>query len=404
MNDADRRHTVNRNGSERRYSNREAARSSSYDAHSAQKKADSYASSSVSYRTTRRQTVSASDDDTAARTGTRRSGSQAGNRPRSGSQRTRTSRSHDGARTRSGSASGARRRSGAQASTRGRSSSSHQITPALAVIGSSSNPWRNRIILIAIAVVLLLLVVGLVRCAVGGGEGRDVQSSAASSQASASSAQASATSPQPTTIVAQTAAAAAERRAAAMPAAPVVPADTGVEDRWVEGGRFTTGDAELDQWVKEICDGYTDPSLSQSENAYKAYCETMWWEYSERDNNQTPGGADWDIVYAKQFVQGGGGNCYEQVAIAEFVLKYFGYYDATAEPCYVMRQSGDYGDHGLVFVTDLDGRKRMCDPAFGSNGWMLDPNSYTMQVINIGQDPAEFSIAPFEKVADPYWV
>ena len=134
------------------------------------------------------------------------------------------------------------------------------------------------------------------------------------------------------------------------------------------------------------------------------YCAVVWGEYIESDDNQEPLGPNWDIEYAKQYITAGGGNCYNFCAFNEYVLKYFGYSDAVAEPCIVLRQSGDYGDHGLVFVTNIENGKRcLCDSAFGSNGWMVDINEYTMQVRNIGQDPSEFNVAPFEGVSEAPW-
>ena len=247
------------------------------------------------------------------------------------------------------------------------------------------NTLRNRIIMIAIIVVAVIVLASLVTCMVKGIGGSQSQSSqAASSSAAVSSSAASQSSQQST--------------------ASTVAAGTGVEDKWVAGGRFTTGDAELDQMIKEHCDNWTSDDLSQADNAFNAYCNAIWADYVERDNNQHPTGPNWDVEYAKQFFQEGSCNCYEQVAVGEFILKYFGYTDVYGEPCNVLRQSGTYGEHGILFVTDLDGRKCLCDPSFGANGWMLDADSYTMEIVDVGQDPAEFKIANFERVAEAPWI
>lgn len=243
---------------------------------------------------------------------------------------------------------------------------------------SDGEVLRNRIIAIAILVVVVIVLVNLVMCAARGIGGSGEESSSSSSANAVASEQASS-------------------------ASAAVGSGEGVEDPWVESGRFSTGDAELDQLVKNFCDGLSKPELSAEDNAFNAYCQGMWAEFIERDNNQEPMGTSWDITYAKQILTQGGGNCYEQVALGEFILKYFGYEDVYAEPCFILRQSGEYGDHGLLYVTDKDGRKCLCDPAFGANGWMLDADTYTVQLMDIGQDPDEFTIAPFEKVVKAPW-
>ena len=187
-------------------------------------------------------------------------------------------------------------------------------------------------------------------------------------------------------------------------AAPVVAADEGVEDPWVDGGRFSSGDAELDQLVKNFCDGVSDSSKSAADNAFTAYFTAVTTDYVESDDNQYPTGPTWDIQYAKQMLTKNTGNCYEFVAATEYILKYFGYYDAQAEPCHVLLDSGGYGEHGLLYVTDLDGRKCLIDPSFASNGWMLDADSYTVRFVDVGQDPSEQTIANFEAVETANWI
>lgn len=178
----------------------------------------------------------------------------------------------------------------------------------------------------------------------------------------------------------------------------------GVADPWVPSGLFTTGDAELDQYVKDYCDSNSTEGESAAENARTAFMRSTWTDFEERDNNQYPIGPTWDIEYAKQFVTEGTGNCFEVVAFDEFVLKYFGYKEAYAEPCFILRQSGEYGDHGLLYVTDFDGRKCLCDVAFGANGWLLDADVYTVKLMDVGQDPSEFKIADFEEVVPAPWM
>lgn len=167
----------------------------------------------------------------------------------------------------------------------------------------------------------------------------------------------------------------------------------GVDDPWVPSGKFTTGDAELDTMLKEYCDANSSPDKTAEENAYSVYLAISWSEvYEQQDDeempNQHPQGPDWDILYSKQFLWRGGGNCYEFSAITGFALQYFGYADAHGEPCEILRESGGYGPHGLVVVTNKDGSPCICDNAMGSNGWMLRSDIYTYYIEDIGQgDP-----------------
>ncbi|MBQ9057572.1 MAG: hypothetical protein IJ125_00115 [Atopobiaceae bacterium] len=162
----------------------------------------------------------------------------------------------------------------------------------------------------------------------------------------------------------------------------------GVESPWTASGRFSTGNSVLDNYIKDFCDTYTIAGGSYAESAYNAYLNLSWSEYVERVNNQSPWGEGWDVEYALQyFEEGNTGNCYNFAAMDEYILKYFGYEDAEAEPCLVLLQSDTWGDHGLVFVTNrLDGSYCLVDAARSSNGWMLDTNLYTYDVRNINQN------------------
>ena len=165
---------------------------------------------------------------------------------------------------------------------------------------------------------------------------------------------------------------------------PEPPAYLGVEDPYVPGGYFTTGDPELDWMVKDFCD---DNSVGDDrvENAQITCTHLSWSEFVEHQDNQTPEGPDWSIEYAKQLFSQWGGNCYNFSAGVQWVLRYFGYSDAEAQPCVILRQSGAWGDHGLCFVTDVDGAPKFIDSALGANGWMLECGLYTYQIRDFGQ-------------------
>ena len=161
---------------------------------------------------------------------------------------------------------------------------------------------------------------------------------------------------------------------------------TGVEDPWLEGKVFTTGDAELDANIKEFCDSATTAGASATENAYKAYLAVAWSDYAERDDNKAPQNSDWARVYAKQwFASGKSGNSYEYAAVTQYVLEYFGYTDAKAEPCTVTQDNGSTENRGLVLVSDItSGRSCVCDCTLGSNGWMLPADSYKYEIQKTG--------------------
>ncbi len=153
----------------------------------------------------------------------------------------------------------------------------------------------------------------------------------------------------------------------------------GVEDPWSPTGYFTTGDAELDQMVKDYCDSNAQEGLDAGDNAYYTYLHISWIDYVETDRNQRPWdlAGDWRITYAKQCFSTMSANCHEFAAAVQYILRYYGYADACAETCLVLRQSGNWGDHSLVFVTSLDGRPSLIDTSMSSKGWLLSKDSMT---------------------------
>jgi hypothetical protein len=163
----------------------------------------------------------------------------------------------------------------------------------------------------------------------------------------------------------------------------------GVEDPWVSTGLFTTGDADLDQIVKDYCDAATTADYDASDNAYNTYLRVSWMDYFSSDSDREPWtyGSTWPMVYAKQLYYNNGGNFYEFAAFAAYCLRYYGYSDATAQACSVEQADGDSENLGLVFVTNWTGSSAVVDPSLCANGWMLSPSSYTYQV-KTGDDEA----------------
>ena len=225
------------------------------------------------------------------------------------------------------------------------------------------NIWLNRVIALVVLVLLVFILFNVVTC-IGGAifpASSSQESSSAEQDANAASGQS---------------------------VASVTMGTEGVESPWTDNGRFSTGDSALDEYIKKLCDSHTESGATFDKGAYDTYIYVSRTDYVERENNQSPWGETWDVEYAKQyFEEGEKGNCYNFAAVTEYVLKYFGYSDAEAEPCIVKLESGAWGDHGLVFVTNkVDGKQCMVDDALSADGWMLDINSYDFDVRNIAQN------------------
>lgn len=171
-------------------------------------------------------------------------------------------------------------------------------------------------------------------------------------------------------------------------AAPAEDAYKGVEDPWVEGGWFTSGNPELDRRLKDFCDSFTEEGATREEAAYLSYLHVSWYEYTEREDNQDPRGPDWSVQYALDQLVNDEGNCYNFSALVEWVLHYFGYEDAIAEPCIIELQGGSWGDHGLTFVT-MDGEEYLIDAARSSLGWKIPRSAYNFEIVDIGQHPEQ---------------
>ncbi len=156
---------------------------------------------------------------------------------------------------------------------------------------------------------------------------------------------------------------------------------SGVKSPWTDSGTFATGDASLDEDVKEFCDGIATTDMDNETALLEVYKGVAWSEYVERDDAQHPSGKDWRIEYAhKYYDHDCSGNCYEFAAFLSYCLQYMGLEDAHAEGIVLELQSGGWGDHGIVLVTNTDGEACLCDTSLGTNGWMLPETAYNMQI------------------------
>ena len=168
----------------------------------------------------------------------------------------------------------------------------------------------------------------------------------------------------------------------------------GLEDKWLTSGRFTTGNAELDQQVKQYCDALTVEGSSARDNASKVYNNIVWSAYEDRGANEEPSGTEWATVAARHYFEGGSpadgvggaGDVYDFAAVASYCLRYFGFTDALAVPIVKGNDSTGKMGSALVVVSDESGQECVCDPTLAAEGFMLDRSLYNITVDNIGQD------------------
>ena len=174
----------------------------------------------------------------------------------------------------------------------------------------------------------------------------------------------------------------------------------GVESPWTDTLLFTTGNASLDEQVKTFCDAISKSSDSAEKNAHAVYDVVVQSDFEPRTMADMPTGADWALGAAHHYFisakpkegLGGKGDFYEFAAVIGFCLRYFGYDDAIAAPVMGIDTGGGVGT-ALCFVTDKKGDARVCDPYYGTNGWMLEQTKYKGVVVeDVGQD-----LEPFEK-------
>lgn len=164
----------------------------------------------------------------------------------------------------------------------------------------------------------------------------------------------------------------------------------GVSDPWTKSGTFSTGYEDLDEQVKTFCDAFSKDGLSAQENARNVYNNIVWGAYVNRAESEAPGGANWDVAAARQYLstarpeagEVGEGDVYDYAAITSFCLRYFGYGDAIALPVVTL----DGSQSALCLVTNGKGYECVVDPTYGTEGWMLDRYMYSIVVDDIGQD------------------
>ena len=158
---------------------------------------------------------------------------------------------------------------------------------------------------------------------------------------------------------------------------------TGVDSPWTSTGKFTSGDDTLDKEVKDFCDSNCSTDQTREDAALAMYTALAWSDYVERDAAQHPSGADWRIRFAKMYYENDcSGNCYEFAAFLMYCMRYMGYDDALCQGVEIEFEGGNWGDHGIVFVTNTDGSECLLDTARGVDGWMLGLGVYNYRIMD----------------------
>lgn len=168
----------------------------------------------------------------------------------------------------------------------------------------------------------------------------------------------------------------------------------GVSDPWTMTGAFTVGDSSLDVQIKEFCDAFAGDGSTAAACAQSVYNNILWGSYRERTSEEKPQGDDWVQAAARLYFStaspedgiSGEGDYYEYAAALGYCLRYYGYSDVLTLPVISFTQDGQAIESAVCMVTNENGSWRICVPAMGTEGWMLDANSYTIAVEDIGQD------------------
>lgn len=122
-------------------------------------------------------------------------------------------------------------------------------------------------------------------------------------------------------------------------------------------GRYTSGNARLDECVKQVLASCVQDSMTQEQKLYAAYCYIRdHGSYLARPH-YARGSIDWVMEEGLFFLQNGRGNCYSFAGAFMYLARQLGY---QAYPV-----SGGVGyankDHAWVIIPWADGRTRLFD-------------------------------------------
>lgn len=124
-------------------------------------------------------------------------------------------------------------------------------------------------------------------------------------------------------------------------------------------GQYTSGNSELDGYVKGVLSQVTNDSMSQLEKLRAAYDFTRdSFTYLRRDNYEF-GHTDWEMKNALIMIQTGLGNCYCYTAVFYYLARQLGY-ECTAVSGLIIG-SGGMSPHSWVHI-DFGGETFIFDP------------------------------------------
>lgn len=126
-------------------------------------------------------------------------------------------------------------------------------------------------------------------------------------------------------------------------------------------GRYTSGNAEIDEYVDGIVASETNPSMTQTEKLRALYDYIYRTASYRANNNHVPRGADaseWTEEHMLRLMNTGKGNCYCYAAEMYYFARRIGYDTASAVSGGV---TSDNLDHGWVTVT-IDDEILLLDP------------------------------------------
>ena len=141
-----------------------------------------------------------------------------------------------------------------------------------------------------------------------------------------------------------------------------------LKDAWVDNlyfgadGRYTTGDSELDGYVKDILSSVTDAGMSREQKLSVCYVYVRDGYFYLRRNYYDQGATGWELEEARTMLTTGKGNCYCYTAVYTLLARQLGY-PAVAISGLV---GDDYQQHAWVEI-EFDGEPFIFDTTLESS-------------------------------------
>ena len=129
-------------------------------------------------------------------------------------------------------------------------------------------------------------------------------------------------------------------------------------------GRYTSGDAELDQLLTPVILRYTVEGASRSDNLrslFEHITKLGNYTYLGRNNHHPEGATGWEIEDAKVMLRTHRGNCFNFAGLFTMMARRLGYQAKGVSGWIVLGEGWDPDDHGWVEIVE-DGKTYFCDP------------------------------------------